>query len=75
MVELVYGRIDQPTLMKAALKLTGNDCDKYVINKCAPTSSTSQMSPDEVPENIVSAVLEDRIELSTRGFSVRCSTN
>ncbi len=76
MVELVYGKIDQPTLKRAMDQLPGGDkfCTKYVLDSAAPVSSVSPVSRSEnvqPAETLVSTVLGGGIEPPTRGFSVR----
>jgi integrase len=74
MAERVYGRLSAESLGNS-LRLHLDRCSKYVAN--APESE-AQVRPERTPEptdfppNMVS---RDRIELSTRGFSVHCSTD
>ena len=78
MVDLVYGQLDDATLAAAIGRLPGS-CDAGVSRGApntgtagAPGKANTTASIDVSVENLVPRV---GIEPTTRGFSVRCSTN
>jgi integrase len=81
MVERVYGKLPVEALGMALRERLGDvkqcetNCSAVVVNASQNPPSAASLA-DAVPSNLPgNLVPRDRIELSTRGFSVRCSTN
>jgi len=75
MVDLVYGRIDDATLARAASLLPGGDCEAGVQDSSAHQGQMGRIGKRQTGENLVSGVLGVGIEPTTRGFSVRFHVN
>lgn len=77
MVDLVYGHLDAAALRRAVSALPGGSWDNCGTAICTPRSSVSPVpTPTKPPtdlKSLVSMVLGDGIEPSTRGFSVRAA--
>jgi integrase len=73
MVDLVYGRLDEATLQRAALTLPGGDCEAGVMHADAKGANGGQGGQVQERVDSLSSVLGPGIEPGTRGFSVRRS--
>jgi len=75
MVDLVYGQIDTATLARALLRLPGGECELGGKDASGRAAQNGQPAQPPTLDNSLSSVLGVGIEPTTRGFSVRCSTN